>query len=298
MNGKYPIGRAKRAGRANRVRSGKKTIKKAVRAARTRVFNKRVQQVISRNIETKSVNFSSQNRQVLNVNSANWNGLALNLIPQSSGSSPWMYDIPQGTEQGSRLGNEIYPKRLTLNGVIRANTFYDPTTNYNPCPLRVTLWVVRINKHLEDSVTQLESIVDNTFFNAGSISSGFFGTTIDLTRTPNSDQITVLKKRTFYIGMSGYISGFAVNSPNNANQQFVNNDANSSVMFRMDLSKHLPKVLKFNDGTATPTNTRKMWMFFTTQRMDGQISSTSLGAYTGVIPAYVDLAAQFNYKDA
>lgn len=289
---------SRRPRRGYRPTIAKKAVSKAVRNAKNRLFNRRVLQVVSRTVESKSVNFSATNKTLLNVNSSNWNGQVLNLIPQSSGSSPWMYDIPQGEAQGMRIGNVIRPTGLILHGVIRANTFYDATLNYNPCPLRVTMWICRINKHLEDSVTQLESIVDNSFFNAGSVSSGFLGTMLDLTRDVNPDQIQVLKKRSWYIGTSGFISGFGVNSPNNANQQYVNNDAKTSVMFRMNLSKLLPKVLRFNDATATPTNCRKLWLMFTTQRMDGQISSTSLGAYTGPVPAYIDMGCQFTYKDA
>lgn len=298
MYGKYKRRNARRPRRSYRPSIAKKAIKKAVRDVKNRTFDRRVLQVINRTQESKSINFSSTNKPLLNVNSSNWNGQVLNLIPQSSGSSPWMYDIPQGEGQGMRIGNVVRPIGLTLNGVIRSNTFYDNTSNYNPCPLRITMWICRINKHLEDSVTQLESIVDNSFFNAGNVSSGFLGTMLDLTRDVNPDQIQVLKKRSWYIGQSGYISGFGVNSPNNANQQYINNDAKTSVMFKMNLSKLLPKILRFNDATATPSNCRKLWLMFTTQRMDGQVSFTSLGATTGPIPAYIDMAAQFTYKDA
>lgn len=296
--GKYSKYRAKRRSGASRTGTTKKVVKKAVRTARNRVFNRRVKAVIDRVSETKCLNYSIQNKQLFNVASADWLSSVVNLLPEATGGSTWQYSCNQGTGESDRIGNEIRPISLVLTGVIRANLGFDNTTNYNPCPLRVTMWLVRIKKHLTDSSTNLEQIVDNTFFQAGNTSSGMFGTTLDLTRTPNSDQIEVQMKKTFLLGASDYISAFAVNSGNNSQQRYADNGTTISRMFRINLTKYLPKKLMFNDGSnTTPVNARKMWLMITLQRVDGSISQTSLGNYTGPVPAYIDYGLDFKYKD-
>lgn len=279
------------------TRKAKTAIRKAVRKVSTRIFNQRVKRVLYRNSETKIVNYSVLSKPIYNVASADWSGSVMNLLPQTAGSAVTMYTISQGDTQGGREGNYISPVSLVLTGVIRANIQYDTNLNYNPCPLRVTMWVVSVPKHLTDSVGELESIVDNTFFQNGSVAVGFTGTTVDLTRTPNREQIRVHKKRTFLVGAGNYVSAFATGSAANVNQQYNNNDASLSRMFRINLSKSLPKRLSFNDGTDTPSNVRKMYIFFTTSRVDGTVSATSGGSFTGPIPAYVDMGCQLTYKD-
>lgn len=298
MYGKFYKRRNVKRRRPSRSYARKPTIKKAVKAATTRTFNRKVQRVLNRNIESKSVNFSTLNKPLYNVASVDWASSVLNILPQEAGSTLTCYTVDQGTAEGSRIGNDIRPSKCVLTGVIRCASGFDSTTNYNPCPLRVTLWLVKLQNHLTDSLTQLEQVVDNTFFKAGSASSGFSGTTIDLTRTYNNDQIKVLMKKSFYVGMGTYISGFAVNSANNAQQQFNQDGATMSRMFRVDCTKFIPKLMKFNDGTNTPTNSRKIYLMVTCQRADGNISQTSAGSATGPIPAYIDMGLDFQYKDA
>lgn len=297
MNGKFIKRGVKRPYRASGRRTTKKVVKKAIRSAYNKQFARRVKSVVSRISETKCVNYSFASKPCYNVSSADWAGSVLNLLPESAGSSHTCYTVNQGNLQGERIGNEIRPVKCVVSGVVRCNSFYDPTQNYNACPLRVTLWLVKLKNHLTDSVTNLEQVVDNTFFQLGDISSGFAGSTIDLTRTPNKDQVVVLMKRSFYVGMGNYNSAFAVNSPNNGQQQYNQDGATMSRMFRIDVSKYLPKKLIFNDGTDTPSNARKMWFMVTTQRADGGISQTSTGSFTGPIPAYIDISSDFQYKD-
>lgn len=296
--GKYAKYRVKRRGGSSGTRNTKKVVKKAVKTAISRQFSNRVKSVIGRISETKCLNYSIQNKQLFNVASADWLSSVVNLLPEATGGTTWQYSCNQGTGESDRIGNEIRPTSLVLTGVLRANLAFDNTGNYNPCPLRVTMWLVRIKKHLTDSSTNLEQIVDNTFFQAGNTSSGMFGTTLDLTRTPNNDQIEVQMKKTFLLGASDYVSGFAVNSGNNVSQRYADNGTTISRMFRINLTKHLPKKLMFNDGSnTTPVNARKMWLMITTQRVDGSISQTSLGNYTGPVPAFIDYGLDFKYKD-
>ena len=296
--GKYSKYRTKRRSGVSGRRAVKKVAKKGASKALRANFSRRVRAVVNRLSETKCLNYSIQNKQLFNVASADWLSSVVNLLPEATGGSTWQYSCNQGTGESDRIGNEIRPTSLMLTGVLRANLAFDNTGNYNPCPLRVTMWIVRIKKHLTDSSTNLEQIVDNTFFQAGNTSSGMFGTTLDLTRTPNPDQITVVMKKTFYLGASDYVSGFAVNSGNNVSQRYADNGTTISRMFRINLTKYLPKKLTFNDGgNTTPVNARKMWFMITTQRIDGSISQTSLGNYTGPVPAFIDYGLEMKCKD-
>lgn len=275
----------------------KKVIKKAVRTAKRKQFTRAVNSVIMKKAETKMVNYFIEKKNIVNILSADWDGTVLNVLPQISGSSPTCYTISQGDAQGQRTGNQILPIRLKLSGVVRCNQQFENTLNYNPCPIRVTMWLVKLRKHLTDSTGELESIVQNNFFQNGNTAIGMNGTNLDIIREPNTSVVDILFKRTFKLGMGNYISGFATGNPANVNQQYNNNDFNMSQMFKINLSKYLPKKLIFNDGSDTPTSARKMWLMFTVARADSTIPITSTGSTTGPVPAYVDLTAQFEYKD-
>lgn len=273
----------------------KPTVKKMVRKAKISSFNSRVKSVLYKNAETKVINYSAYNRPVYNVASIDFDSSLLNLIPSTAGISDTMYTISQLDVQSGREGNMIQPTSISLSGVLRINNGFDLNTNYNPCPVRVCMWVFTLKKHLHDVTSTVSSVVDNSFFQNGATSVGFTGTTVDLTRFPNSQQITLIKKRVFTLGNAQYVSGFTTNGANNVAQQFANNDSNQSLMFRMKITP--PKKLLYNDGTDTPVNARRIWLMFTTHRVDGAVSATSGGSFTGPIPVYLDLSAEFRYKD-
>lgn len=272
-------------------------IRKAVRRAKKQMFTRAVTSVINRKAETKVVNYFVEDKPLYNVLSADWDTSVINLLPQTSGSSTTCYTVSQNELQGGRTGNQILPHRLKLSGVIRCNSQFDSVQNYNACPLRVTMWLVKLRKHLTDGVSDLDTIVQNTFFENGSTSIGMVGSNLDIIREVNKSQIDVLYKRTFKVGMGNYVSAFTTNSANNNNQQYNNNDFSMSQMFKINLTKYLPKKLIFNDGTDTPSSARKLWLMFTVARADSNIPLTSTGSTTGPIPAYIDINAQFEYKD-
>lgn len=266
------------------------------KVVRSKVFKRKVQRIVNKNLETKVINYRANDKNLLNVASADWVGTVLNMIPGGTGGNN-MFTISQGDGQGQRTGNQITPKGLYLRGIIRVAPGYDPVLNYNPCPMYVTMYVARLKQHLSDSSTELETVIDNTVFQNGSTSLGMSGLPNDLLNTFNSDQITLLYKRVFKVGYAQYVSGFGVNAPANVYQQFANNDFKLMRMFKINLSKLLPKKMKFNDSTDICTNTRKLWLFFCVTREDNIINQTSTGSYTGPVPAECELSADFYYKD-
>lgn len=280
-------------------------VKRAIRKAKKSIFAKRVKAVVTKLSETKIANYAVQNRSITSVASADWDQYVLNLLPQDAGGTMSTVTVAQGDSQNSRDGNQIRLVSGKLTGVIKANTLYDPTTNYNPAPMRLTMWIVKLKPVLDDTLASLESVVANSFFQNGSVSTGFQSTTVDLTRTVNADHVTLVKKRTFNIGVSEYVSSYGVNNSANAYQRYMNNDTSISRMFRIDITKHLPKMMRFNDGSNNCSNSRKLWMFWSVQRFDGTLplqgpvgsGSATPGSVTGPIPAYFDLGYEFRYKD-
>lgn len=295
--GKYARKIASRKPR--RYRPKKRLVKRAVRAVSTRLFNQKVKKVLFRNSETKVVNGGREGFDLFNVKSLSWNTSVINLLPAATGSTGALYTIGQGELQGNRIGNKISTVSCVLKGCVRVHTDYNETVNYNPAPLYVQLWIVKIKPHLNDDIGALQTIVSNTFFQNGSVSIPMSGKLLDNLNMVNTSQITVLKRRVFKIGYSEVASSFGTNLPNNGNQRYMNNDFSQSRMFKIDLTKIVPKTLTFNDGTDTPSNTRKIWMFCNCLRADNQLPVTG-GAdpsTTGPIPAELEFSVDYNFKD-
>lgn len=280
-------------------------VKRAIRKAKKSIFAKRVKAVVTRLSETKVANYAVQNRTITTIASADWDLYVLNLLPQDAGGTMSTVTIAQGDSQSTRDGNQIRLVSGKLTGVIKANVLYDPTYNYDPKPMRITLWIVKLKPVLDDTLASLESVVANSFFQNGAVSTGFQSTTIDLTRSVNADHVTLVKKRTFNVGAADYSSSFGVGSAANVSQRYANNDTSISHMFRIDITKHLPKMMRFNDGSNNCSNSRKLWMFWSVQRFDGTIplqgpagtGSLVPGSTTGPTPAFFDLGYEFRYKD-
>lgn len=280
-------------------------MKRAIRKAKKSIFAKRVKAVVTKLAETKIANYAVQNRSITAIASADWDQYVLNLLPQDAGGTMSTVTVAQGDTQSTRDGNQIRLVSGKLTGVIKANLLYDPTVNYNPAPMRLTMWIVKLKPVLDDTLASLEAVVANSFFQNGSVSTGFQSTTIDLTRSVNADHVTLIKKRTFNIGAADYSSNFGINNAANASQRFANNDTSVSQMFRIDITKHLPKMMRFNDGSNNCSNSRKLWMFWSVQRFDGTLplqgptgsGSASPNSTTGPVPAFFDLGYEFRYKD-
>lgn len=200
-----------------------------------------------------------------------------------------LLNINQGTAQGERVGNKIEISKTILRGVLRPNIFYDATKNPNPCPLYACLYIVSLKKHLNDDISTLGSIIDNSFFQTGNTSSGLSGNLIDLTRAINTDHICLHKRKVFKLGAGNYVSAYGAGSANNLYQQYNNNDA--SIIRTFKISLKMPKSITFNDGAANPTNLRRRYLFIVPYRIDGT-------AYpNGAVPFYMDFSVEIKYKD-
>lgn len=286
-------GKRKRVLRRKKPASKRGVIRRAVSKAKRGMFRKAVKGVISSVAETKVCNYYYNNFGVVNTTSTAFQGTIKSLSP--SGSSGAMITISQGTAAGQRVGNKLSVKKAILAGTVHINTVYDAVTNYNPCPLKVCLWIFQLKGGVTDDATSVNDVVQNYFFEFGNTSIGMSGAVVDLTRAVNTSYVTLLKKRVFSVGTQQTVSGFGVNAPNNTNQQFSSNEQIMR-MFKIDVTKILRKTYTFND-TSNTTSNRQVWCMWVPYRVDGRIPDTSTGLNTGPVPAYISWSYDFYYKD-
>ena len=273
------------------------TVKRAVRKAKKQVFSKKVKSVINRMSETKVVNNATINKAVLNWD--NDPAFQNSIITLGSGSSSsYLFSIGQGVGQGSRVGNKISTQKMMIRGSIRFNTQANTSTNYNPIPGYVTMWIVKLKPFLNDDIASLQSVIDGSFFQSGNGSVGMTGGLADMYRLVNSDQITVLKRRMWKLGVSAVInfSGSSGGGGDTVNQNWGNNDFKLTHFFKQDLSKCVPKTMTFNDSNNNFLE-RRSYLFFSFIRMNDTIPVNTLGFAQGIVPAYVDFEVDYMYKD-
>jgi len=294
MTKKRPMYRKKKGG----------LVQRAVRKARKQVFAKRVRTVVNRMAETKCAYYDTDTETAfaggmpLYNTQSNEHSLCIKeLAPGDGTTTHSTIVVGQGDGQSNRTGNLITTVGGTLRGVVRINSAWNTTTNYNPCPVYVCMWIVSLKKHLSDQLSILNTVITNTFFEYGNLSQGFDGSMNDLCKVPNAAMVTVHKKRVFKLGAASYYSGQGSSAPNNNQQRYENNDAIMTQMFRINLSKILPKNYRFNDGTDTQTTQRRRWLFWTVHRVDNTIPITDGSSTNGPRPAFVHYAFDYRFKD-
>lgn len=285
----------KRYGRRKANAPKRRMYKRAVRAVNNKIFSKRVEKALSKSVEVKRANYAISNQAITSVLSNNLDTTIKIINPTSATGG--LYVIQQGTGQGNRVGNKITTRKCKLSGVIHINTTYDATTNYNMCPLYVAMYIVRVKGALTEGVTNLETYIQNSFFQAGNVSVGFSGTLMDLKREVNQNNITLLRRKIFKVGVNQVRSATAVGTANQANQDYTDGTVGIARMFSMDLTRVMNKSFTYNDGDNSPTNA-PTYMFFVPLRVDGGLIQSSLGLYTGTIPCYVDYSIDYHYTDA
>lgn len=243
MNGKRYNRRPRRTTKAKRAYKKRSTGSTAVA--------KLVKREIHRNIENKTIQYSSQNNFIgPYVNSSN--GLhGFPLTPYSSNLA-----IVQGTGQGNRIGNTIRTRKLVLSYVLWANA-YDATYNTIPVPQEVKIW---IGYYKPTPMTQPVNANFAVFFQQGDTSTAPSSTLQDILSNVNSDNWLIKKTLTHKVGF-GNNQGTGGSA---ANQYLANNDFKLNVVRKIDLTKYASKVFKFNDNTSNnPTTGSGLYMMIT-----------------------------------
>lgn len=176
--------------------------------------------------------------------------------------------IAQGTGQGQRIGNKIRVNKALLRLVMYPRT-YNATTNNAPIPQNIIVFIFGMKPNL-DTFSDANSIILNSFFQNGNGSYGITSSILDQVSQVNSDQVTLFYKKSYKLGVAAYTG-----SGNQAAQQFYNNnDYKYSIVKTLDITKHYPKILAYND-TDTVATSRGVYMAVVPYNADGSIPIAS-----------------------
>lgn len=259
--------------RAPKRRYGKRKItKKTVKAV--------VKRVLAREAEVKTVQEYNYGVNLYSPNYPTYD--ATNIFPL--GPRQTTLPLAQGTGQGNRIGNRVHTRKLIVAGSLIPNA-YNATTNPLPQPMDVSIWIFYDKSTPSANPTPA---ANGDFYQNGSGSATFGGDTLDMISPVNTDRYRILAKKNFKLGWSNYEGTGAQPT----NQNFTNNDYKMTCNFRFDLTKHYPKVVRWNDnGTSTPT-TRGLWMMITPAWGQG----TTIPS--GVRPLGMQFMQNYMYQDA
>lgn len=264
----------------------KKAYKKSSRRPYKRAYKKRtsvstnikkyVKNQIHKNIENKSVSIEKATEfgSYLQNNTMNVQPMCpyTTLFPGPS----------SGVLVSNKIGNEIRPRQVMLRYVLRP-TPYSATTNPNPVPVYVQMFL----GYLKQASGVLLQVLDFTIFNAGSTSFTPSGTLSDLCAPLNKDQWTIVKTWTHKIGYSD-----AQNTGLTSTWQgYANNDFKISVVKKLNITKHIPKVIKFNDAAQSQQG-RNLFFFYQALAANGSPMTADIR------PVAINYWIDFHYEDA
>jgi len=172
--------------------------------------------------------------------------------------------LTQGTGQGNRLGNEITVKSASFKGSINRLIASTPGSNTGANEACYIKMVILRNKSNYLTINTMNDLMQN-----GNASTNPNNLPSDMYRYFNKDQYHIYATRMFKLGSTI------------ADQQAPtqgNNDFSVSSFFRVNLTKFLPKKIKYTDGTADPVNVGLYAVFLVCNYNGNVISSTSYPA--------------------
>lgn len=226
---------------------------RAPRQLRAKRLRARVPRPLARISETKEVTFYLEESLTYgNFTNGAYNCVALS--PYDPLNLPYGPNVLQGVGEGNRIGNQIVPVRCTFSGVIWPNP-YSAQSNANPEPVEVCMWIFSPKANVKyGSPADLQNNILAKFFQYGNNTLPISGQMQDIMLPPNKDVIHLWKKRVFKLGNSAYFNWGGANTPNNASNQFLNNDFKLNCRFRVDFTKFMPRKVVWNDTDTVPTS--------------------------------------------
>lgn len=273
-------------GKKTRSGRGKRSIfrRKVVKPTRqpTKAFTKLVQAVISRNLENKS-------RQAFRTSMGciypqpGGSYIEYGLVPVSPVDSTGLVVdsaivIKQGTGQGQRVGNTIRTKYASIKGILRPNL----STADVPVPLEVVMYIFKMKDQSSgNTLFYANDLVANEFYQRNNSYGGVTGELIDIVSAINQDMVHLYHKRVFKLGTSeGSTTG---GKPNN--------DFAFNRKFSINITSYLPKVIKYNDDTGTPS-INPLYMLILPYRADGSVRAENSSG------CFCDYEINYVYEDA
>lgn len=273
-------------------------VRKAIRRAKRAPLRKMIKAEIHRQIENKTIQTVSA--IYIPTTTDNTSGVQINnAIIRLTPSSTLSYQIAQGDGQGQRSGNQITTRKMVIRGVMTAEP-YDVAQNPGPVPVVVRMHLMYdkrtpngIDPSNNNEVNPTPQSPNNDFFQFGNTVTGFQGTNLDQMQTINTDRYAVLASKTFKIGYQRYDGTTTSTNATAAQQFYTNNDFKMQVPLRWNVTKHMPKKIKFNDASTSP-NCRGLYL------MSYAVPATgaAVTAATPVPQCLFRFTLDYQYEDA
>lgn len=158
--------------------------------------------------------------------------------------------ISQGDTQGNRSGNRIATKYLIFRGMYYARPYQTgaPACT-DPRPSLVRMWIGWDKLQ----ATGVISPQCYNWFQSGATSIQPQGTNVDTFLQSNKDRYSIVYKKTFKVGLSGYSGGTTAMGTPASYAYWHNNDYKYVQHFSINLTKHCIKNMVFNDSTNDPS---------------------------------------------
>jgi len=191
--------------------------------------------------------------------------------------------ISQGITQNQRIGNEIKIRKAVLRYILRPNP-YNVDSNPFPAPTQVDLFLGRTRLCPGDQPIVGDFV---NLFQNGNSSIAPVGSLNDIIAAPNTDYFTIKKRWSHKIGYNDYFGSGSIATQ----QYFSNNDFKLNVVRKLDITKHYPKTLKFNDGTNTVQGPG-LFLWYQAVSASGAINGST------VLPTHLTFWLDIQYEDA
>jgi len=228
----------------------KKQSKKITRPTVSKSIKKYVNATIHKNIENKIQNFN-EDFSFSSVNSDPTMSVAP-ITPQSS--QPSGIRISQGVGAGDRTGNSIRTRKVIFRYSITPQPYDENFVPYpQPVWVRMYFGYIRGCRDVAPTAGQLSN-----FFQAGNVSEPFAGNLTDMVRPYNKDLFHVCCMRTHKIG-NAFITKNRTTPSAVDEQNYSNNDFKLNALGSVDLTKYIPKTMKFNDANDNPDTGLYVW---------------------------------------
>jgi len=217
---------------------------------------------IHKQAENKQQDYYNVGISLLTSNSGNFD--STNVFPVCFTNNPGLL-IKQGTGQGDRIGNQIRVRKFWMTGVFVA-TSYNATTNPQPQPVQLKMIFFYIKGSPNTPPTPQ---ANNDLLQIGSNQQGLQNDLTDMYAPFNRDVYTVVGSRTFKLG---YQSSSGTGSQI-AYQSFTNNDFKLNCNFKIDVTKMLPQIGRWDDNSNVSQSRQLYCCCFYASASGGQLAS-------------------------
>lgn len=228
--GRRPAYRKRATYRKKRVVSKKRMTVKAI-----------VKKEIARQAENKEVQYVDFQRTLVSSPDPTYD--TQNVIPLGFVQSGGLV-LQQGVLQSQRVGVQVKVKKLTYKGTL-VPLPYNATTNPDLLPVQVRM-LICYNKVTPTELPTPQADADLVNFNA--VDTFWNNDLSDMWAPINTNRYRVLTQRTFKLGFNAATATNQTPSTTFPYVAFGNNDFKANVNFSIDLTKHLPQKVQFDDS--------------------------------------------------